>query len=92
MPHVAPWYRREDYKRIRSIMDDGSKLPRTFDEWEKVAKAQLASAAKQGVIIKPVILDPDEFFAYCKDEKLSQRGSRERSMFAIARESRLELR
>jgi hypothetical protein len=25
MPHV-PWYRRKDYRRIRSIMDDGDKI------------------------------------------------------------------
>ena len=26
MPNCAPWY-REDYERIRSIIDDGEKLP-----------------------------------------------------------------
>jgi hypothetical protein len=86
MPHVAPWYRREDYDRIRSIMDDGSKLPPSFDEWERVAKAQLAAAATHGIEIKPVILEPDEFLAYCEREKLPQRGSRERNMFAVVRE------
>jgi hypothetical protein len=27
MPNCAPWYRREDYERSRSIMDHGEKLP-----------------------------------------------------------------
>jgi hypothetical protein len=27
VPNCAAWYRREDYERIRSIIDDGGKLP-----------------------------------------------------------------
>jgi hypothetical protein len=85
--HVAAWYRREDYDRIREIMDDGNKLPKTFDEWEGVAKHQVADAAKHGIVITPVILEPDKFLAYCKEKNLQGRGSKERSMFAIAIES-----
>jgi hypothetical protein len=86
MPHVAPWYRREDYARIREIMDDGDGLPATFDDWERAAKDQLTAVVARGIEIKPVILEPEEFLAYCEREKLPRRGSRERSMFAIARE------
>jgi hypothetical protein len=86
MPHVAPWYRREDYVGVREIMDDGNGLPPTFDEWERAAKDQLAGLAARGVEITPVILEPDEFLAYCEREKLPRRGNRERGMFAIARE------
>jgi hypothetical protein len=25
MPHIAPWYRREDYARVREIMSDGDR-------------------------------------------------------------------
>jgi dihydropteroate synthase len=80
MPHV-PWYRRKDYRRIRSIMDDGDKS-KTFDEWERTAKRRLASAAAAGVTIEPVILDPGEFLVYCKAKNFSERGDRERNMFA----------
>ena len=52
MPHVAPWYRPEDYARIREIMDDGDRMPRTFDEWERIAKDQLATAAAKGIDVK----------------------------------------
>jgi hypothetical protein len=91
MPAVAPWYRREDYERIRKIMDDGAKLPRTFDDWERMAKNQLASAAAAGVVIKPVILDPEQFLAFCEREKHAQRGNRERGLFAIAHEANKDL-
>jgi hypothetical protein len=82
MPHVAPWYRREDYPPIRAIMQDGARFPSTFGEWEKTAKKQIDAAAVQGVVIKPVIIHPDEFVAYCNEKKLS-RGSKGRSRFAI---------
>jgi hypothetical protein len=83
--NVAPWFRREDYKRIRKIMDDGQRFPPTFEEWERTAKSRLASAAAAGISIEPVILDPDEFLAFCKRENHAGRGSRERGMFAISR-------
>jgi hypothetical protein len=85
MSDFAAWYRREDYKRIRTIMDDGSRMPATFNEWEQVATGQLAQAAKAGVTIQPVILRPNEFLAYCAANNLHHRGSKERVMFAIAR-------
>ena len=31
MVHFAAWFRREDYQRIRQIMDDSDKFPPEFD-------------------------------------------------------------
>jgi hypothetical protein len=56
MAHAAVWYRRDDYERIRSMMDDGPKLPATFDEWERMAKSQLAQTAASGLTLQKVIL------------------------------------
>jgi len=71
MPHFAPWYRREEYALIREIMDDGDTLPLNFDEWEKNAESERAAAKREGVSIIPVFLDPDEFFTFCKEKKIS---------------------
>jgi hypothetical protein len=57
MPHFAAWFRREDYQRIRQIMDDGDKFPADFDAWESKAEGQLAEARQQGLDIKPVSLN-----------------------------------
>jgi hypothetical protein len=54
----------------------------TFEEWERTAKRRLESAVAAGVTIEPVILDPGEFLAYCKAKNFSERGDRERNMFA----------
>jgi hypothetical protein len=86
MPHVTPWYRREDYDRVRELMDDGDRLPPTLDEWERVAKDQLAMAAANGIEIKPVILETRKISGLLQGT-VHGRGSKERSMFAVAMES-----
>ena len=71
MPNFAPWYRRQDYPLMREVMDDGETLPLSFDEWEKNAECEQAAAKREGVSIVPVFLDPDEFFTFCKEKKIS---------------------
>jgi hypothetical protein len=80
----AAWYLREDYDNILKVMDDGDKLPPTFDKWKKLAKSQMANAARSGFVIKPVILNSEKFVAFCQQKKIP-RGSIERAMFAIER-------
>jgi hypothetical protein len=84
MPHFAAWFRREDYQRIRQIMDDSDKFPPDFDAWEERAKGQVEEAKRQGLIITPVPLDPDAFLAFCETEKMSPNGEA-RAKFAISR-------
>jgi hypothetical protein len=71
MPRFAPWYRREEYALILEIMDDRDTLPLNFDEWEKNAESERAAAKREGVTLIPVFLDPDEFFTFCKEKKIS---------------------
>jgi len=33
-----PWYRREEYEEILTVMEDAHLLPTTFDAWLKKAK------------------------------------------------------
>ena len=44
MADFAAWFRREDYERIREIMEDSDRLPPSFDEWELLAKSRVPSA------------------------------------------------
>ena len=63
--HFAPWYRREEYALIREIMEDGKDtLPLSFDEWERNAESERASAKI------PVVIAPDEFFSFCNRWKI----------------------
>ena len=88
MPDVAAWYRSEDYSRIRAIMDDGHEMPASFAEWEKLANNTIAQEKVQGIHIKPVILDPDEFLAFCKDRKFPC-GIIDRVLYAISKDQGL---
>ena len=69
--HFAPWYRREEYALIREIMEDGKdSFPLSFDEWERNAESERASAKLEGTIIFPVIIAPDEFSSFCNKWKI----------------------
>jgi hypothetical protein len=48
MADFAAWFRREDYGRIREIMEDSDRLPPSFDEWELLAKSRVAKAKRDG--------------------------------------------
>ena len=69
MPRFAPWYRHDDYALVREIMEDREMFPLDFDEWEKDAESERASAKRDGVNIIPVFLDPDEFSRSAKKRK-----------------------
>ena len=74
MADFAAWFRREDYERIREIMEDSDRLPPSFDEWELLAKSRVAKAKRDGITLKPVMLDPDTFVAFCKARKMRPNG------------------
>lgn len=76
-----PWYRREDYPRIRAIMADADRLPVGFDEWEKKAEAFERDVKRGGKIVVRAIVDPDTFPAWCRERSLNV-DTKGRSMFA----------
>ena len=84
MADFAAWFRREDYERIREIMEDSDRLPPSFDERELLAKSRVAKAKRDGIILKPVMLDPDTFVAFCKARKIRRNGEA-RAKFAVDR-------
>jgi hypothetical protein len=73
MPAVrspVSWYRREDYERIRRMMNDANNFPETFDEWLYLAEKQFAQAVARGFVLEKVIIDPDRFDAFCRMAKI----------------------
>ncbi len=63
-------------------MDDGEQFPRTFNEWEKLMKRQMAEANALGFDLIPVTLDPEQFVAFCRDKGLPV-GGEARARYAI---------
>jgi hypothetical protein len=66
MPNFAPWYQSNEYALMREILEDGDTLPLTFDEWEANAESERETAR-----LIPVFIEPDEFFSFCKEKKIS---------------------
>jgi hypothetical protein len=67
----AVWFRREDYDRIRLIVDDPDNFPDSFDQWLDLANRQLAHWLRApNVRIEKVIIDPDGFAAFCAQTEI----------------------
>ena len=64
------WYKRENYKRIRTICKDGNKLHDTYDEWLKAAEAGRKEMESQGAQVVCVDIDPVEFPKWCKNNNM----------------------
>lgn len=52
-------------------MEDRDTLPLNFDEWEENAESEREALKGEGNWIIPVFLDPDEFFTFCREKKIS---------------------
>ena len=65
-------------------MDDKDTFPVDFDEWEKTAGSGRATAKREGVVVTPVFLDPDEFITFCNEQKISP-NSAARAKFVMSR-------
>lgn len=84
MPKFVSWYRRDSYPLIREVMDDKDAFPHDFDEWEKNAESERATAKREGVIVTPIFLDPDEFITFCNEQNISP-NSAARAKFVMSR-------
>lgn len=76
-----PWYRREDYPRIRAVMEDAHVLPDTWEEWFKKAKQVRDEMRRKGFIIEQVAIDPEAFAGWCRARGLNV-DARARMAFA----------
>jgi len=79
MPHLAMWYRREDYDRRLAIMYDAEQFPSRFEEWGYTAWRQIDGIRSRGAVIQQIFLEPDQFLAFCEKKGLAKNGSGEQS-------------
>lgn len=78
-----PWYRRDDYERIRAVMVDGHRLPPTFAAWLKAAQQVIEQLHRQGAVAVKAHVDPDAFVSWCAARGL-QVDADARQQFAAA--------
>jgi hypothetical protein len=55
------WIDEGDYSALRSIFDDGNKMPPTWKEWLKMAEEMRRGLESYGHVVMRVRIDPNMF-------------------------------
>lgn len=76
-----PWYRREDYSRIRMMMSDPHNLATTYEQWLAAAENNESVGRQAGLDIVRVMIEPDAFARWCA-QKGVEPGSAARKDYA----------
>lgn len=76
-----PWYRREDYTRIRDMMVDRHNLSPTYETWLAAAENNESVGREAGLEIVRVTIEPAAFARWC-DEKGREPDSAARAAYA----------
>lgn len=78
-------YRPEDYDRIYQLAPAGGGMEKTYAEWKQAVDAAVVRLALQGLRIARVTVDPAEFEAWLKSNRLtSTSGNRARYVAGMA--------
>ena len=59
------WIKEEDYSLAMSIFDDSDNLPRTWQEWLKMATEMEHGLKASGHPVMRVFIDPEKFREWC---------------------------
>ena len=68
----VPWYAREHYVQILSIMADAHTLAPTYEAWRIAAENNEREARRAGVQVVRVPVDPDTFARWCADRGVAR--------------------
>lgn len=66
-----PWFDQSDYKELRALFSDGSRLPETFGAWHAQATDAFRVFQDQGLRVTRVRLRPKEFEIWCQEHRFS---------------------
>jgi hypothetical protein len=61
----AYWIKEEDYPALLNIFPDSSKMPRTWEEWLKIAEEMKRGLEAYGHVVMRVYIDPKAFPDWC---------------------------
>lgn len=63
---VCAWFTRENFAAHKALDPKG--LHATFDEWLHQAEGKLEELKRHGIVVRPVVIDPNELAAWCRSE------------------------
>lgn len=61
----AYWIKEEDYPALLDVFTDGNKMPRSWNEWLKMAEEMEQGLKAYGHPVMRVYIDPKTFPAWC---------------------------
>lgn len=61
----AYWIEEEDYPALLKIFADGNAMPRTWEEWLKIAVEMERGLQAYGHVVMRVRIDPNTFSDWC---------------------------
>jgi hypothetical protein len=76
-----PWYELEDYANVKSVMEDGDRLPQVYSIWRMKAEQTERHLRRQGHLVVRAHLKAADFVAWCSTRGLNV-NSHARSQFA----------
>lgn len=62
-----PWYRREDYQRIREMMADRHNLAPTYESWLAAAENNETVGREAGLHVSHILIEPEAFARWCTE-------------------------
>ena len=63
-----PWYRREDYQRIREMMTDRHNLALTYESWLAAAENNETVGREAGLNVSRILIEPEAFARWCLEK------------------------
>ena len=79
----AYWINEEDYPALLRIFTDGNRMPRTWEEWLKIAEEMERGLKAYGHVVMRVHIDPNTFPDWCAAQGVNP-GSEGRKKFVAA--------
>jgi hypothetical protein len=77
-----PWYRREDYPRIREMMADRHNLASTYETWLAAAENNESVGSQAGLHVTRILIEPEAFAQWCAEKGMEPDSSARRDYVA----------
>jgi hypothetical protein len=78
------WIKEEDYSAVLRIFDDGNRMPRSWEEWLKIAEEMERGLKAYGHVVMRVHIDPNTFPDWCATHGTSPSGQGRKRFIAAA--------
>jgi hypothetical protein len=87
---ALPWYSRENYPGILTVVADRHSFASTYDQWLMAAENNELVARQAGFEIDRVMIEPEAFACWCAEKGIAPDSTARRNYVSEQRSSRDE--